>query len=342
MKMVGVVKASISPGGVMNSVTRSSIFTPSTVLVLGVLTLLAAMYFGIPALDPALRAATFVLVGLLVIIMLFRESAERRRMEAAARTAHFVNAELDERVGQRTRQLEAANLKLAAEIADREQATEQLRLLAAHLQSAREEERITIAREVHDEIGTLMTAIKMDLAYLNKEIAASNPPRSPEMLREEINATTQLVDNAIRTVHQIALELRPAVLDHLGLRSALEWQVREFQARTKIASEFVSPQDLVHMDGERSTAVFRILQEALTNVARHAQATRVEVSLEEQDHLLMLQVHDNGRGISAQQLSSTPRFGILGMRERAHIFGGNVTIQSGPDQGTTIIVRIPV
>ncbi|MCL5952365.1 MAG: sensor histidine kinase [Chloroflexi bacterium] len=325
----------------MNSIKRPSALTPSTLLVLGVLALLAGVYFGAPALDSAARAVAFLLVGVMVIILLMREFTERRRMEAAADTAHTLNEELDERVTQRTRQLEAANRKLAAEIADRERATEQLRLLAAHLQSAREEERITIAREIHDEIGTLMTAIKMDLAYLSKEITGGTP-KSPETLREEISATTKLVDNAIRTVHQIALELRPAVLDHLGLRSALEWQVREFQARTKIESEFVSTVDHLQLDPERSTAVFRILQEALTNVARHAHATHVEVTLQEQDRQLMLQVHDNGRGISQEQVSGTRQFGLLGMRERAHIFGGDVLVQGAPGQGTTVAVRIPV
>jgi signal transduction histidine kinase len=143
-------------------------------------------------------------------------------------------------------------------------------------------------------------------------------------------------------VHQIALELRPAVLDHLGLRSALEWQAREFQARTLIECEFVSSVDHLPLDSERSTAVFRILQEALTNVARHARATRVDISLQEQDRQLVLHIHDNGRGISDAELSSTSRFGLLGMRERAHIFGGDVMIEAAPEGGTVVTVRIPV
>ena len=255
--------------------------------------------------------------------------------------AQSLNEELDQRVAERTLELANSNQKLATEIAEHQRANEQLRLLAAHLQSAREEERIAIAREIHDEIGTLMTAIKMDLAFLNKQMNGSSAPKSPETLRAEINKTTKLVDDAIRTVHEIVLELRPAVLDHLGLRAALEWQLQEFQARTEIECRFQCDLDVFHLDAERSTAVFRILQETLTNVARHAHATRVEASLREQDHHLILEVRDNGQGISAEQIANTNRFGLLGMQERAHIFGGDVVIHGAPGRGTTVTVRIP-
>jgi signal transduction histidine kinase len=256
--------------------------------------------------------------------------------------AQSLNEELDQRVAQRTFELANSNRELAREIAQHQRANEQLRLLAAHLQSAREDERISIAREIHDEIGTFMTAIKMDLVFLNKQITASNPPKSAETLREEINKTTKLVDDAIRTVHEIALELRPAILDQLGLCAALEWQIQEFQTRTNIECRFETNLDSTNLDAERSTAVFRILQETLTNVARHAHATRVEATLQEQDQHLILEVRDNGIGISEEQSANTDRFGLLGMRERAHIFGGDVTIRGAPGQGTTVTVRIPV
>lgn len=279
---------------------------------------------------------------MLVIVLVIRETAEHTRAENAAHKAQSLNAELDQRVAQRTHELENANRELEAEIADHQNTTEQLRLLTAHLQSSREEERVRIAQEIHDEIGTLMTAIKMDLAFLSKEIAGKGGTRSPEKLCEEIGDTTKLVDNAIQTIHQIVLELRPAVLDHLGLRAALEWQIREFQKRTKIECQFDSNVDELHLDAERSTALFRILQETLTNVARHAQATRVEGSLQEQEHHLILTVHDNGTGISEEQISGTHRLGLLGMRERAHIFGGEVVLDGAPGEGTTVTVRIPV
>ncbi len=239
------------------------------------------------------------------------------------RTAQSLNEELDQRVAQRTLELENAN--------------QQLRLLAAHIQSAREEERTRIAREIHDEIGTLMTAIKMDLAFLVRE---NDSIKSPDVLREQLGATTKLVDEAIESVHQIARELRPGVLDHLGLLAALEWQMQEFQERSKIECQFTSALDEIDLDSACSTAVFRIMQEALTNVARHAQATRVQVSLRKEDGHLILQVRDNGKGIPP--VPDTNRFGILGMRERAHIFGGDVVIQGAPGQGTVVTVRIPV
>ena len=242
--------------------------------------------------------------------------------------AQSLNEELDRRVAQRTTELQTAN--------------QQLRLLAGHLQSAREEERINVAREIHDETGTLMTAIKMDLAFLGREIGEDRAQKSPDALREQISATTKLVDDAIQTLHEIVRELRPGVLDHLGLRAALEWQLQEFQERAKIECQFTSDLDETELDPQRSTAVFRILQEVLTNVARHAQATRVEASLRKKDNDLILQVRDNGRGISEAQIHSVGRFGLLGMRERAHIFGGDVMIHGSPGEGTVVTVRIPV
>jgi signal transduction histidine kinase len=242
-----------------------------------------------------------------------------------------LNEELDQRVAQRTTELQNANQQLETEIAQRQRANEQLRLLAAHLQSAREEERIRIAREIHDEIGQMMTAVKIDLALFERKL---------DTLREEITSTTKLVDDAIATMHEVVRELRPAVLDHLGLRAAIEWQMQDFQERAKIECQFNSDLDELELDPQRSTAVFRILQEVLTNVARHAQATRVEASLRKEDNYLILEVRDNGKGIP--QAPDTNGFGILGMRERAHVFGGEVIIQGSPGQGTTVTVRIPM
>lgn len=326
----------------MIPIKRPLFLTFSTVLVLSILALLAGVYFFVSPPNGALQSVAFVLLGSLVIVLVVREITEHKRAEDAADKARSLNEELDQRVAQRTIELENANRKLETEIAEHQNATEQLRLLTAHVQSAREEERIRIAQEIHDEIGTLMTAIKMDLAFLSKEIAGKGGKKSPEVLCEEIGDTTKLVDNAIQTIHQIVLELRPAVLDHMGLRPALEWQLQEFQTRTKVECQFTSSLDSIHLDAERSTALFRILQEALTNVARHAHATRVEASLGEDDDHLVLQVRDNGRGISEEQISGTGRFGLLGMRERAHVFGGDVVVRGSPGQGTVVTVRIPV
>ncbi len=292
---------------------RLSHFILSTVPVLSILALLAGVYFFVLPLNDVLRPVVFVLLGLLVVVLVVRETTEHQRTEEAAFMARSLNEKLDQRVAQRTLELENANRKLETEIAEHQNVTEQLRLLTAHLQSAREEERIRIAQEIHDEIGTLLTAIKMDLAFLSKEIAGKGGKEAPEVLRAEIGDTTKLVDNAIQTIHQIVLELRPAVLDHMGLRAALEWQLQEFQTRTKIECQFASKLDSLHLDAERSTVVFRILQEALTNVARHAFATRVEASPWEEENQLVLQVRDNGQGIPEEQMSGTGRFGLLGM-----------------------------
>jgi signal transduction histidine kinase len=256
--------------------------------------------------------------------------------------AQSLNEELDQRVAQRTSELQNTNRQLEAEIAEHQRATEQLRLLAAHLQSAVEEERIRVAREIHDEIGQMMTAVKMDLSLLERKIVENGSKPLPENLLDEISATTKLVDDAIAMMHEIVRELRPTVLDHLGLRAAIEWQMQDFQERVKIECQFDSDLGELDLDPARSTAVFRILQETLTNVARYAQATRVEASLRKEDQNLILQVRDNGKGISEEQIANVKTFGLLGMRERAHVFGGDVVIHGSPGQGTTVTVRIPV
>lgn len=213
--------------------------------------------------------------------------------------------------------------------------TEQLRHLAAHLLTVREEERTRISREVHDELGQALTAVKMDLAWL----AARLPPRSPQMLRK-IGATRQLADSIIQSIRRISTELRPAVLD-LGLAAAVEWQVQEFQARSGIQCKVrVLTREAVA--SHASTAMFRIFQETLTNVARHAEATRAEVVLEKQRDRLVLLIRDNGRGFNQDVPAVSKSLGLMGMRERAAILGGRVNISSAPGRGTTVSAWIPL
>ncbi len=257
------------------------------------------------------------------------------------RQAQTLNEELEQRVVSRTIELQSANRQLEKEIVERQRSNEWLRLLSGHLQSAREEERVRVAREIHDEIGQVMTAVKMDLALTEREIAKGSDALSATALREQIGSTIRLVDNAIETMHAIVRELRPEILDHLGLRDAIEWQLQEFQTRTKIECHFDAGPGEVDLDMNRSIAVFRILQETLTNIARHSGATRVDVSLQEHDHQLVLQARDNGKGISQDALTDLSTFGILGMRERAHVFGGDVNVVGSPGQGTVVTVRIP-
>jgi signal transduction histidine kinase len=212
---------------------------------------------------------------------------------------------------------------------------EGMRSLTAHLQTAREEERTRIAREVHDDLGQLLTALKMDLSSLQEHDTglAEKLGRVPVMMG--------LVDQALQTVQRITSELRPGMLDDLGLAAALEWQCDEFTTRTGIAASLsVVPEDLV-TDRDRSTALFRIVQETLTNVARHARATAVRVSLRRRDGMLILIVRDNGVGAKTEYLAGPAAFGILGMQERVLAFEGEFSVRGIPGIGTIIEVRIP-
>jgi PAS domain S-box-containing protein len=213
--------------------------------------------------------------------------------------------------------------------------SEQLRNLAAHLLSVREEERARISREVHDELGQSLTAVKMDLAWL----AGRLPQRNAQMLKR-IRSTRQLADSIIQSIRRISTELRPAVLD-LGLAAAVEWQVQEFQARSGIQCT-VRLLTREEVASNASTAMFRIFQETLTNVARHAQATRAEVVLQKQRDRLVLLIRDNGRGFDQADPSLSKSLGLLGMRERAAILGGQVNISSAPGKGTTVTAWIPL
>jgi PAS domain S-box-containing protein len=213
--------------------------------------------------------------------------------------------------------------------------SEQLRNLAAHLLSVREEERARISREVHDELGQSLTAVKMDLAWLAGRLPQRNGP-----ILKRIRATRQLADSIIQSIRRISTELRPAVLD-LGLAAAVEWQVQEFQARSGIQCtvRLLAREEVA---SNASTAMFRIFQETLTNVARHAKATRAEVVLQKQRDRLVLLIRDNGRGFDQADPSLSKSLGLLGMRERAAILGGKVNISSAPGKGTTVSAWIPL
>lgn len=217
---------------------------------------------------------------------------------------------------------------------------EQLRALAARLQEVREEERASLARSIHDDLGHVLAALKMDLAGLSRIISrTAQVPRAD--LRERIGAMSDVLDNAVQFVRRTASQLRPPVLDDFGLEAALEWEVRQFVDRTGIACEFAcSIQDMT-MDREHSTNLFRICQELLTNVAQHASATEVKVILRNHESSLCLEVNDNGKGITDEQAFSSKSVGILGVRERARILGGDLSISGLPGKGTTATVRIP-
>jgi two-component system, NarL family, sensor histidine kinase UhpB len=213
---------------------------------------------------------------------------------------------------------------------------EQLRALAGRLQTVREEERKRVAREIHDELGQALTAIKIDLSSLIRDAATGE-----DQFQSKAQSITRLVDDTIQSVRRIAAELRPGLLDDLGLVAAVEWAAEEFEARTGTKCHLDLPQDDLVIDPEHATAIFRILQETLTNVARHAKASQVNVRLAREDGDLCLEVSDNGVGITDEQLSAGRSLGILGMRERAMLLGGKLIIRGVSPGGTTVTVRIP-
>ena len=217
-----------------------------------------------------------------------------------------------------------------------EHSVAQFRALAARLETVREEERTRVAREIHDELGQALTAIKFEFTAMLQDLPAGEADVSRRSL-----SILKLLDEAIQSVRRIATELRPAVLDNLGLAAALEWVSEEFQARTNIRCHIELPEADIAMEPEVATELFRIFQETLTNVARHANATEVNVRLAQENGDLILEVRDNGRGIDGEQLSADRSLGILGMRERALLVGGELTISGSPGQGTTVTIRIP-
>src|SRR5256714_1590070 len=215
---------------------------------------------------------------------------------------------------------------------------ERLRALSVYLQSVREEERTRIAREVHDELGQALTSCKLDVSWI-----ASKLPRELKPLLEKAKAISAHIDATIQMVRRISTELRPGILDHLGLAAALEWQANEFQTRTGIKCDVRTDLQEPLMDQDLNTAFFRIFQETLTNVIRHAGATQVSVNLKGSDGKIVLEVKDNGRGISKEEISNTKSMGLLGMRERAALLGGEFKIGStARRKGTRVKVSIPL
>ncbi len=219
-----------------------------------------------------------------------------------------------------------------------EESREQLRNLTMHLESVKEEERALIAREIHDELGQVLTALKMELTWLGKKI-----PSDQQILIEKVTMMRALIDGTIKTVKEITAKLRPSLLDDLGLAAAVEWHAQEFQDRTGIRCRMkISPsEERFVLDKERSTALFRIFQEALTNAARHSGATRVSGRLYKDNRRIEMSLQDNGQGITKEQIYHSESYGIIGMRERVRFLGGNLEISGTPGKGTAIRVRIP-
>jgi signal transduction histidine kinase len=247
--------------------------------------------------------------------------------------------------GQATGPLLTRSLRYAAERKRTEEklraSSTLLRTLSRRLESVREEERGRIARELHDELGVGLTCLKLDLSRIHAMIGEGISSKDYAKADAKIRAMTEDVDATIASVQRIVTELRPAMLDDLGLVAAIEWQAQDFERRSGIICRCIAGEEDITVDRERATVVFRICQEALTNVARHARATDVTIRFEEREGALLLEVQDNGLGIPQEKIAHPQSLGLLGMRERAQLFGGHIDIMGRPAEGTTIILRLP-
>lgn len=227
-----------------------------------------------------------------------------------------------------------ARLKAEEEIIS---SRDKLKKLSEHLQTAREEERAAIAREVHDDLGQSLTALKMELVWLKKNREAGD-----KIVSDKLNSMVEIVNQTIKTIQRLGTELRPKLLDDLGLISAIEWQASEFQKRFGIKCTFQPINDEINVDPKIGVSVFRILQEALTNVVRHANASEVKIAVKQLNGTFFLSISDNGVGIPVNQLESNSSIGIIGMKERADIAGGKVEFISQKGKGTEVRLTIPL
>jgi len=237
----------------------------------------------------------------------------------------------------------AGHFGIQHDITDRYQVNEeikasrqQLRALASRLEQAREDERTQIAREIHDELGQALTGLKLDISWMRSRLPKQGA------LGEQCESIIQRIDKTIESVRRIATDLRPSILDQLGLEAAVEWQSQQFISRTGIVVSVRSSVDKERISDVLASSAFRILQESLTNIARHSQATAVDVSLVQTGSLLLLEIEDNGIGVPPGVLEKTSSLGLIGMRERAIACGGKLTIASGPGTGTIVQLTVPL
>ncbi|SNS72900.1 PAS domain S-box-containing protein [Noviherbaspirillum humi] len=281
--------------------------------------------------------------GAALLVAIVRDITERLRTREALRQA---NVDLEQRVEQRTAELKAANQLLTQEIVQRGQveqtlreSEEQLRGIAAYQSRLKEEERKRIAREIHDELGGLLTGIKSYLSYAIDAIENGGAVGG-----EHLQQTANLADSAIDTVRRVITDLRPSVLDHLGLWPALEWHVDQVRKRSGLACsmDIDALAEATSLDAERSTAVFRIIQESLTNVVRHAQASAVTIRAVREEDSVLIELEDNGRGVEPGSYLNSRSWGIVGMHERARYLGGELSIAGVAGQGTVVTLRMPI
>jgi|WetSurMetagenome_2_1015567.scaffolds.fasta_scaffold32923_4 signal transduction histidine kinase len=219
---------------------------------------------------------------------------------------------------------------------------EQLKNFAAHLQTIREEERTYISRELHDNLGQSLTAMRIDLHNIITDLSEKNESNVLENIIKQSHNLISIIDSTIQTVRNIARELRPSILDNLGLLAAIEWQIREFSKRSGMKCRLVTSLNKIDIETKHSIGVFRIVQESLTNVLRHSKATEVTIKIFEKEANTVIEIKDNGCGINESEINSTKSLGLLGMRERALIFGGELLVKGEKAVGTKIFLKIPI
>jgi signal transduction histidine kinase len=205
------------------------------------------------------------------------------------------------------------------------------------LQGVREEERIRIAREIHDELGQQLTGLKMDVYWLNKKLEAKD-----EKMQEKISGIIELIDETVKSVRRISSNLRPSILDDLGLIAALEWHSREVEKRSEIKVHFATRMTDQEIPVDVATGIFRIYQEALTNAVRHANAHEIKSSLQINNNQLILEIKDDGKGIDPKAKANTKSFGLIGIKERTFVMGGKFELKSEPGSGTELCISIPL
>ena len=243
---------------------------------------------------------------------------------------------LEELVQARTKEITRTNKKLRLEISERKLTDQKFRDLTKHIEEVREKERARIALDLHDDLGQRLTALNMDVAWIRKQLSENQSE-----IFDKTNAMTELLNETIRTVQKISSELRPSILDDLGLVAVIEWQLDEFTRNSSIDTIEKNLPEYLDVDEEVSITMFRIMQEALTNIIRHAHASVISVGLYSKNGMLKLVITDNGFGISDEALENQYSYGLMGMKERASSHGGEVSIIGNKEGGTKIIVTIP-
>jgi PAS domain S-box-containing protein len=245
--------------------------------------------------------------------------------------------------------LEITNTKLLAEIGERkkseiklEEANEQLRALTSRIVTVREEERTALSREIHDELGSALTGVKMGLMHIKRSLPGNERSKDFAQLHEVLSSMTNIIDGTIRMVRKIITDLRPEILDEVGLAEALQWYAKEFEKRTNISVQFTVFPRKFSLEKKQTTELFRIFQEILSNTAKYSGASKVVVFLKKEQNIITLRVKDDGIGIKETDMAKKTSFGIVGIRERTNLMRGQMNIKGVAGKGTTISIEVPV